>query len=110
MLDWGFVVLLIGGLNAGINVFFNAWPAALLAGAIGFIVGITLILIGLSRLGHAGKILNPPDKKVEPEALPPAQSERPNIFLPPAPITEELRETPGPPPSVVENTTLKLKR
>ena len=56
MLDWGFVVLLIGGLNAGINVFFNAWPAALLAGAIGFIGNEIAAQVRL----RAGKRLNSP--------------------------------------------------
>ena len=83
--------------------------AGILAGVTGFLVGITLILIGLTRMGHAGKILNPPDKKVEPEALP-AQSESTNSALPRAPITEELRESLTTPPSVVENTTIRLKR
>lgn len=110
MLDWGFVILLIGGLNVGVNAFFHAWLPAILSGVIGFVVGITLVLIGLSRMGHASKILNPPDKKVEPDSLPPVQTERSNSALPAAPITEELRESPAPPPSVVENTTIRLKR
>ena len=109
-LDWGFVILLIGGLNAGANAFFRAWPSAILAGTLGFLVGTTLILIGLSRMGRAGKILNPPEKKVEPDSLASGQSTHFESALPPAPITEELVEAPARPPSVVENTTIRLKR
>lgn len=109
-LDWGFVILLIGGVNAGANAFFHAWPAAILSGTIGFVVGITLILIGLSRLGRAGKILNPPEKKVEPDMPLLDQSASAETALPPAPITEELLRTPARPASVVENTTLELKQ
>lgn len=110
VLDWGFVILLIGGLNAGINAFFHAWQPAIFSGVIGFVVGITLILIGLSRMGHAGKLLNPPEKKVEPETHALNESEYAATALPPAPITEEIKQTPAPPPSVIENTTIKLKR
>ncbi len=109
-LDWGFVILLIGGLNAGINAFFHAWQPAIFSGVIGFVVGITLILIGLSRMGHASKLLNPPEKKVEPETPAINQADYAAATLPPAPITEEIRQTPAPPPSVIENTTIKLKR
>ena len=109
-LDWGFVILLIGGLNAAVNAFFHAWQPAIFAGVLGFLIGTSLILIGLSRMGHASKILNPPEKKEEPEALPPAHSNRTNSALPAAPITEELRESPASHPSVVENTTIRLKR
>ena len=109
-LDWGFIILLIGGLNAGINSFFRAWPIVILSGVIGFVVGITLILIGLSRMGRATKMLSPPEKKVEPDAHALNQPEHANNALPPAPITEELRRTPARPPSVVENTTLELKQ
>jgi uncharacterized membrane protein YuzA (DUF378 family) len=109
-LDWGFIILLIGGLNAGINAFFRAWPVVIFSGVIGFLVGITLILIGLSRMGHATKMLNPPEKKVEPETNALNQPEHANSALAPAPITEELRRTPARPPSVIENTTLELKR
>ena len=109
-LDWGFVILLIGGLNAGINAFFHAWQPAIFSGVIGFVVGITLILIGLSRMGHASKILNPAEKKIEPETPALNQSEYAATALPPAPITEEIKQTPAPPSSVIENTTIKLKR
>jgi len=108
-LDWGFVILLIGGLNAGANAFFHAWPSAILSGTIGFVVGTTLILIGLSRMGRAGKILNPPEKKVEPDMPAFDQSTREEAALGPAPITEELLQAPARPLSVVENTTLELK-
>jgi hypothetical protein len=109
-LDWGFIILLIGGLNAGINAFLHAWPVVIFSGVMGFVVGITLILIGLSRMGYAGKILNPPEKKIEPDAHALNHSEYAATSLPPAPVTEELKETPAPPASVVENTTIKLKR
>jgi hypothetical protein len=109
-LDWGFVILLIGALNAGINSFFHAWQPAIFSGVIGFVVGITLILIGLSRMGKANKLLNPPEKKVEPETPVINQSDYAAATLPPAPITEEIRRTPAPQPSVTENTTIKLKR
>lgn len=110
VLDWGFVILLIGGVNAGINAFFRAWPAAILSGTLGFVVGTILILIGLSRLGRASKILNPPEKKVEPDIPALDQSAHVEAALPPAPITEELLQAPARPPSVVENTTLELKQ
>jgi hypothetical protein len=108
-LDWGFIILLIGGLNAGINAFFRAWPVVIFSGAIGFVVGITLILIGLSRMGRTTKMLSPPEKRVEPETHALNQPEHANSALPPAPITEELRRTPAPPASIIEDTTLKLK-
>ena len=109
-LDWGFIILLIGGLNAGANAFFRAWPPAIFSGVIGFVVGITLILVGLSRMGQASKLLNPPEKKVEPDTQELNQPGHANSALPPAPITEELKQTPARPLSVVENTTLELKQ
>jgi hypothetical protein len=108
-LDWGFVVLLIGGLNAGANAFFNAWQPAIFSGLLGFVAGIILILMGLSPMGKARKILSPPDKTVEPETPALDQSTRAASALPPAPITEELLRPPARPVSVVENTTLDLK-
>jgi len=45
-------------------------------------------------MGLASKILNPPEKKAEPDAIPPLETERPNSALPPAPITEELIDLP----------------
>lgn len=110
LLDWGYILLLIGGLNAVINAFFHAWQPAIFSGALGFLVGMTLITIGLSRMGKANKLLNPPEKKVEPETHALNQSDYAATTLPPAPITEEIRQTPAPPPSVIENTTVKLKR
>lgn len=109
--DWAFVVLLIGGVNAAINAFFHAWPVAIISGALGFVFGIILILVAMSRMGKASKLLNPPEKKDEPANLALNQPEHAaNAALPPAPVTEELKRRPARPPSVVENTTMKLKQ
>jgi hypothetical protein len=108
-LDWGFLVLLISGLSVGTNALFRFWPAVIFVGTIGFVLGITLLLIGLSRMGRADKVLAALGKKAEKDAPALDQSEQSNAVLPPAPITAELRQTPARPPSVVENTTLELK-
>ena len=110
MLSWGFVVLLIGGLNAGANAFFNAWQSAVFSGAFGFLAGIILIVLGLTRMGRARKILDPPEKKIEPDAPAIDESRHADAALPPASITEELIQTPARPHSIVENTTISLKR
>ena len=109
-LEWGFIIVLLGLLNAGINVLLHAWQSAIFSGAVGLLVGKTLILIALLRIWRANKLLNPPENKVEPETSALNQPERAGAALPPAPITEELKRTPSPPVSVVENTTIKLKR
>ena len=108
MISWGFVLTSIGLVNAGINAFFHAWQSAVFSAGFGLAIGTTLIIWGLSRLGKANKLLNPPEKE---EAKIPAhaQSENADAALPPAPITEELIKTPARPLSVVENTTIKLK-
>lgn len=109
-LGWGFILMLVGLVNAGINAFLHAWQSAVFSAGFGLVIGITLITIGLTRVGSANKLLNLAGKKDEAEKLPPAQSEHAGeAALPPAPITEELRRTPVRPPSVVENTTIKLK-
>lgn len=107
-LEWGFIIVLIGLLNAGINVLLHAWQSAIFSGAVGLLVGKALILIAMLRIWRADKLLNTSEKKEEPTAL--TQPERAEAALPPAPITEELRPTLSPAASVVENTTIKLKR
>lgn len=107
-LEWGFIILIIGLLNAGINLLLHAWQSAIFSGVIGLLVGKVLILIALLRIWRADKLLNLTEKKDEQKVL--AQPERDESALPPAPITEELRRTPAPAPSVVENTTIKLNR
>jgi hypothetical protein len=109
-LEWGLIIVVLGLLNAGINAFFHAWQSAIFSGAVGLLVGKMLILIAMLRIWRADKLLNPPEKKVEPEAPAINQSDYAATTLPPAPITEEIRRTPAPPHSVIENTTIKLKR
>lgn len=110
LISWGYILLLIGGVNAIINGFLNAWQSAIFSAAFGFIVGLMLITLGLTRMGRANKLLNPPEKKDEPETPAINQSDYAASALPPAHITEEIKQTPAPPPSVVENTTIKLNR
>lgn len=107
-LEWGFIILIIGLLNAGINVLLHAWQSAIFSGVIGLLAGKVLILIALLRIWRADKLLNLTGKKIEPAAL--AGPEPAEAALPPAPITEELKRAPSRPASVVEQTTLKLKR
>lgn len=109
-LEWGLIIVVLGLLNAGINAFFHAWQSAIFSGAVGLLVGKALILIAMLRIWRANKLLNPPEKKVEPEASALNQSEYANSALPPAPTTEELSPVPARPASVVESTTIKLKR
>jgi hypothetical protein len=106
-LEWGFIIVLLGLLNAGINLLLHAWQPAIFSGLVGLLIGKTLILIALFRIWSANKLLNPAEKKEDPRLN---QPERGEATLPPAPITEELKRTPSFPPSVVENTTIKLKR
>lgn len=110
MLEWGLIIFVLGLLNAGINAFLHAWQSAIFSGAVGLLVGKTLILIAMLRIWRANKLLNPPEKKDEPQSPVLTQSEHAGAGLPPAPITEELRRTPARPHSVIENTTLKLKQ
>jgi hypothetical protein len=110
MLEWGLIIVLLGLLNAGLNALFHSWQSAIFSGAVGLLIGKTLILIAMLRLWRANKLLNPSKKKEEPQSSVLTQSEHAGQALPPAPITEELRERPARPLSVVENTTIKLKR
>jgi uncharacterized membrane protein YvbJ len=110
ILGWGFVLLLIGALNAGVNAFFSAWQSAIFSGAIGFVIGVVLILMGLSRMGRARKMLDPPEKQIEPDAAAIDESRQADAALPPASITEEIIQTPARRHSVIDNTTINLKR
>lgn len=106
-----FMLLLIGGVSAGISVYFNAWPIAIIGGALGFLLSLILIGVAMSRIGKANKLLSPQEKKNEQDA--PALNQAAHAAgapLPPAPITEELKARPLRPLSVIEDTTLKLKR
>ena len=105
-LEWGLLIVLLGLLNAGINAFFRSWQSAIFSGVVGLLIGKALILFAMLRIWRANKLLNPPEKKGE-LAFP--QSQDMDVALPPAPITEELRETRARSFSIVENTTVKLK-
>ncbi|HEX8845694.1 MAG TPA: zinc-ribbon domain-containing protein [Pyrinomonadaceae bacterium] len=107
LISWGLILASIGLVNAGINAFLHAWQSAVFSAGFGLVLGITLIVWGLNRLGNASKLLTPPEKDETKTSPVLAQSE--NAALPPAPITEELISRPARPPSVVENTTIKLK-
>lgn len=109
-LGCGIVILLIGGVNAAINGFLGAWQSAIFSAAFGFLLSVIFLIAGMSRVGKANKLLKTTEKKVEPETPALNQSDYAAATLPPAPITEEIRQTPAPPPSVIENTTIKLKR
>lgn len=109
-LEWGLIIVFLGMLNAGINALFHAWQPAIFSGVIGLLIGKALILFAMLRIWRANKLLSPPEKKVEPETPAINQSDYDANALPPAPITEEIRQTPAPLHSVVENTTIKLKR
>jgi hypothetical protein len=110
MLGWGLIIFVLGLLNAGINALLHSWQSAILSGAVGLLVGKTLILIAMLRLWRANKLLDPPEKKDEPQTSVLTQPEHAVAALPPAPITEELRRRPARSHSVIENTTIKLKQ
>jgi hypothetical protein len=110
MLEWGLIIVALGLLNAGVNAFLHAWQSAIFSGAVGFLIGKTLILIAMLRIWRANKLLNPPEEKGESQSPVLTQSEQAGASLPPAPITEELRRTPARSYSVIENTTIKLNR
>lgn len=107
-LEWGLIIVVLGLLNAGLNALLHAWQPAIISGVIGLLIGKALILFAMLRIWRANKLLNPPEKKGKPILT---QSEYVEATaLPPAPITEDLRERPARPFSVVENTTINLKR
>jgi ABC-type phosphate transport system auxiliary subunit len=101
-----------GGLDGSIGAFWSWVTGAIASVAVGFVLGIILILLGMSRMGEANKILKATEKREEAGNLAlnqPEHAER--ATLPPAPVTEELKRTmPARPPSIVENTTMKLKQ
>lgn len=109
-LEWGFIFVIFGLVNAGINSLLHAWQSAIFSAAVGLLVGKTLILLAMLRIWRANKLLNPPEKREEAANPALAPPEHADAALPPAPITEELGHVPLRPASVVENTTIKLRR
>ena len=88
----GTLIIVIGLLNALINAYFAAWPAALICVLAGSGVGVPLIAAGMLRVRRARRLLNPDE---EPEALDEA--------APHAPLPEASARD-----SVTEHTTLRL--
>ena len=100
-LTGGTLIIVIGLLNALINGYFAAWPAALVCVLAGAGAGVPLMAAGMLRVRRARRLLNP---KEAPEALGEA--------APTAALPEAHADTTEPLPtareSVTEHTTLKL--
>jgi hypothetical protein len=88
----GTLIIVIGLLNALINAYFAAWPAALICVLAGSGVGVPLVAAGMLRVRRARRLLDPDE---EPKAL---DGAAPPVSLP-EPAARE---------SVTEHTTLKL--